>query len=79
MKNEQMKGEMFPICLTPTLQANILSAVEWAFLNPNTRFMSDNKELDICESYNYLGILFNFNNKILNAKKKHVEQVQKAL
>ena len=45
----------------------------------NTRFMSDNKELDICESYNYLGILFNFNNKILNAKKKHVEQVQKAL
>jgi hypothetical protein len=22
----------------------------------NTRFMFDNKELDICESYNYLGI-----------------------
>jgi hypothetical protein len=23
----------------------------------NARFMYDNKELDICESYNYLGIL----------------------
>jgi hypothetical protein len=31
--------------------------------------MSDNKELDICESYNYLGILFHFNNNFVNAKK----------
>ena len=41
--------------------------------------MSDNKELDICESYNYLGILFNVNNNFLNVKKKRVEQAQKAL
>jgi hypothetical protein len=41
--------------------------------------LSDNKELDICESYNYLGILFNFNNNFLNAKKKLVEQAQKDL
>ena len=45
----------------------------------NTRFMSDNKELDICESYNYLGIFFNFNNNVLNVKNKLVEQAQKAL
>jgi hypothetical protein len=44
-----------------------------------TRVMSDNKELDICESYNYLGILFNFNNNFLNAKKKLIEQAQNAL
>jgi hypothetical protein len=30
-------------------------------ITQNTRVMSDNKELDIWESYNYLGILFNFN------------------
>ena len=41
--------------------------------------MSDNKELDICESYNYLGILFNFDNNFLNAKKKLVEEAQMAL
>jgi hypothetical protein len=45
----------------------------------NARFVYDNKELDICESYNYLGILFNFNNNFLNAKKKLVEQAQKDL
>jgi hypothetical protein len=45
----------------------------------NTRFMSDNKELDICESCNYLGIFFNFNNNVLNVKNKLVEQAQKAL
>jgi len=45
----------------------------------NARFLSDSKELDICESYNYLGILFNFNNNFLNAKKKLVEQAQKDL
>ena len=45
----------------------------------NARFLSDNKELDICESYNYLGILFNLNNNFLNAKKKLVEQARKDL
>ena len=45
----------------------------------NTRVISDNKELDICESYNYLGIFFNFNNNFLNAKKKLIEQAQNAL
>jgi hypothetical protein len=45
----------------------------------NTRVMSDNKELDICESHNYLGILFNVNNNVLNAKKKLIEQAQNAL
>ena len=46
----------------------------YAEVAQNTRVMSDNKELDICESYNYFGILFNFNNNFLNAKKKLVEQ-----
>ena len=45
----------------------------------NTRFMFDNKELDICESYNYLWILFHFNNNFVNAKKKLVEQAQNTL
>ena len=44
----------------------------------NTRFMFENKEFDICVSYIYLGILFNFNKNFLNDKKKIVDQAQKA-
>jgi hypothetical protein len=40
---------------------------------------SEKTELDICESYNYLGILFHFNNNFVNAKKKLVEQAQHTL
>ena len=65
------------------LQVNIAKTKVVIFskskVTQNTRVMSENKELDICESYNYLGILFNFNNNFLNAKKKLVEQAQKAL
>jgi hypothetical protein len=65
------------------LQVNIAKTKVVIFskskVTQNTRVMSDNKELGICESYNYLGILFNFNNNFLNAKKKLVEQAQKAL
>ena len=70
-------------CNTWKLQVNIgkIKVVIFSKSNvtQNTRFMSDNKELNICESYNCLGILFNFNNNFLNAKKKLVEQAQKAL
>jgi hypothetical protein len=56
------------------LQVNIAKTKVVIFskskVTQNTRVMSDNKELDICESYNYLVILFNFNNNFLNAKKK---------
>ena len=41
--------------------------------------MSDNKELDICDIIQLFGNTFNFNNNFLNAKKKLVEQAQKAL
>ena len=65
------------------LQVNIAKTKVVIFskskVTQNTRVMSENKELDICESYNYLGILFNFNNNFLNAKKKLVEQAQKVL
>ena len=70
-------------CSTWKLQVNITKTNVVIFskskVTQNTRFMSDNKELDICESHNYWGILFNFNNNFLNAKKKLVEQAQKAL
>ena len=70
-------------CSTWKLQVNIAKIKMVIFsksnVTQNTRFMSDNKVLNICESYNYLGILFNFNNNFLNAKKKLVEQAQKAL
>ena len=43
------------------LQVNIAKTKVVIFskskVTQNARFMSDNKELDICESYNYLGIL----------------------
>ena len=65
------------------LQVNIAKTKVVIFskskVTQNTRVMSDNKVLDICESYNYLGILFNFNNNVLNVRKKLVEQAQKAL
>ena len=65
------------------LQVNIAKTKVVIFskskVTQNTIVMSENKELDICESYNYLGILFNFNNNFLNAKKKLVEQAQKDL
>ena len=70
-------------CNTWKLQVNIAKTNVVIFsksnVTQNTRVMSDNKELDICESYNYLGILFNFNNNFLNAKKKLIEQAQNAL
>jgi hypothetical protein len=49
-------------CNTWKLQVNVTKTKVVIFskrkVTQNTRFMSDNKELDICESYNYLGILF---------------------
>ena len=52
-------------CNTWKLQVNIANTNVVIFskskITQNTRVMSDNKELDICESYNYLGILFNSN------------------
>ena len=52
-------------CNTWKLQVNIAKTNVVIFskskITQNTRVMSDNKELDIWESYNYLGILFNFN------------------
>jgi hypothetical protein len=51
------------ICHSNTwkLQVNIAKTNVVIFskskVTQNTRVMSDNKELDICESYNYLGIL----------------------
>jgi hypothetical protein len=67
-------------CNTWQLQVNIAKTNVVIFsksnVTQNTRVMSDNKELDICESYNYLGIFFNFNNNFLNAKKKLIEQAQ---
>ena len=70
-------------CNTWKLQVNVTKTKVVIFskrrVSQNTRFMSDNKELDICESYNYLGILFHFNNNFVNAKKKLVEQAQHTL
>ena len=70
-------------CNTWKLQVNIAKTNVVIFskskVTQNTKFISDNKELHICESQNYLGILFNFNYNFLNAKKKLVEQTQKAL
>lgn len=70
-------------CNTWQLQVNIAKTNVVIFskskVPQNTRCMSDNKELDICESHNYLGILFNFSINFLNAKKKLIEQAQNAL
>ena len=45
----------------------------------NVKFMYNDIELNICETYNYLDVLFSFNNSFVNAKKQLVEQAQKAL
>ena len=80
---QKMLNVFSEYCNTWKLQVNIAKTKVVIFskriVTQNTRCMSDNKELDICESYNYLWILFNFNNNFLNAKKKLVEQAQKAL
>ena len=44
-----------------------------------TKFIFKDKDLLMSENYNYLGVLFNFNNSFMNAKKKLCEQAQKAL
>ena len=47
--------------------------------NDNVVLTFNGNILEVCESYTYLGILFNFNNSFVNAKKRLVEQAQKAL
>ena len=52
-------------CNTWKLQVNIAKTNVVIFskskITQNTRVMSDNKKLDIWESYNYFGNTFNFN------------------
>lgn len=45
----------------------------------NVKFMFNDNKLDVCDSYNYLGILFHYNSNLDNTKKKLVQQAQKAL
>lgn len=45
----------------------------------NIKFKFNDIELSNCDIYNYLGICFSYNNSFVNAKKKLVEQAQKAL
>jgi hypothetical protein len=81
---QKMLNVFSEYCNTWKLQVNIaktkaVNIFLKSKVTQNARFLSDNKEFDICESYDYLGILFNFNNNFLNAKKKLVEQAQKAV
>lgn len=46
---------------------------------PNVKLKLNGKELDYTDTYSYLGILFHFGGSFNTAKKKLVEQAQKAL
>lgn len=46
---------------------------------PNQNFLLCDSNIEIVESYSYLGLLFSYNGKFNMAKKKLVEQAQKAV